>query len=113
MSGALCGSAFMADFNHHAAPYRDGITYDHARDGKRLHNQQNRVFALMKDGVWRSLSEIAASTGDPEASTSSRLRDFRKDRFQALYGPWRLESKNEGGGKWKYRLIRVGQAELM
>ena len=34
----------------------------------------------MADGAWRTLAHIASVTGDPPASISARLRDFRKPR---------------------------------
>lgn len=89
----------MTDLAH--IPHRDGITYDHARDARRLAGQHARVFALMKDGRWRSLSAIAAATKDPEASISARLRDFRKDRF----GAHGIERRRVGEGLHEYRLV--------
>ena len=35
------------------------------------------MFDFVSDGSWHTLSEIAAATGDPEASVSARLRGFR------------------------------------
>jgi hypothetical protein len=49
-----------------------------AEDQRRLGEQARRVLALMVDGSWRTLGEIAAATGDPEASISARLRDLRQ-----------------------------------
>lgn len=83
---------------------RDGSTYLHPRDGERLARQHNRIFALMKDGFWRSLRQISETTGDPEASCSARLRDFKKPRFQALYGAYSLERRYVRRGLWEYRL---------
>ena len=60
---------------------RDGATYVYSRDGQRLHKQHNRVLAAMQDGQEHTLAEIAAKTGDPEASVSARLRDLRKPKF--------------------------------
>ena len=40
-------------------PHRDGITYDHARDARRLAGQHCRVLAFLKDGQWHTLGEIA------------------------------------------------------
>jgi hypothetical protein len=90
-----------------AVPVRDGATYDHARDGERLHCQHDRVFALMKDGAWRSLAAIASHTGDPPASVSARLRDFRKPRFTNLYGQTDLERRYVCRGLFEYRLVLV------
>lgn len=59
----------------------DGATYDAARDCTRLAEQTQAVFAIMKDGQFRTLSHISRMTGAPEASVSARLRDLRKPRF--------------------------------
>lgn len=65
------------------SPRFDGRTYDHGLDSGRLAAQLLRVAFLMRDGAWRSLSQISTLTGDPEASISARLRDLRKPRFGA------------------------------
>jgi hypothetical protein len=49
-----------------------------AIDVPRLGKQLQAVFALMSDGAWHTLAEIAAVTGAPEASASARLRDMRR-----------------------------------
>ena len=59
----------------------DGATLDRASDQKRLSDQHQRVWAVMSDGAFRTLREIADLTGDETHSISARLRDFRKDRF--------------------------------
>lgn len=82
-------------------PVRDGATYDHARDGKRLHAQHNRVLAVMRDGKVHTLAELSKATGDPEASVSARLRDLRKPRF----GSHNIETKYVQRGLYTYRLI--------
>lgn len=58
-----------------------GDTYVREFDQDRLNAQTRRVYGLMIDGAWRTLAEISAETGDPEASVSARLRDLRKSRF--------------------------------
>ena len=50
-------------------------------DTPRLAGQLEKVYTLMKDGKWRTLSQIATATGCIETSASSRMRDFRKSRF--------------------------------
>jgi len=82
----------------------DGPCYDPAKDQARLTGQAHRVFNLMADGRWRSLSEISLATGDHEASVSSQLRHFRKPRF----GAHQVEKRRRGDeprGLWEYRLI--------
>lgn len=80
---------------------RDGATFEAARDEARLNAQQQRVYAVVRDGAWRTLSAIAALAGDPEASVSARLRDLRKPRF----GNYQVERRNAGGGTWEYRVL--------
>lgn len=63
---------------------RDGATYDHDFDFERLNKQMKKVYLVMKDGEWRTLSELSAETGSPEASVSARLRDLRKVKFGAF-----------------------------
>lgn len=50
-------------------------------DLPRLAGQLVRVFELMRDGKYRTLSQIAVSIGCLETSASARLRDLRKARF--------------------------------
>ena len=59
-------------------PEPQGATYVPARDKARLCAQGLRVFAFVKDGLWHTLAEISAATGDPQASVSARLRSIRK-----------------------------------
>lgn len=81
---------------------RDGDTFDPATDTVRLNEQQRRVADVMGDSRWRTLREIADVTGDPEASVSARLRDFRKPRFGGLVV---LRRRRENApGTWEYRL---------
>lgn len=82
-------------------PRFNGSDYDHERDAPRLTKQLERVFALMKDGSWRSLNVIAAVTKDPEASISAQLRHLRKERF----GAHGVEKRYRGFGLYEYRLV--------
>ena len=79
----------------------DGSDYVPARDNKRLGNQLTKIFELMKDGVYRSLHEIAGITGEPEASISAELRHLRKVRF----GSHTVNKKYLGNGLYHYQLI--------
>jgi hypothetical protein len=89
-------------------PHRDGATYQHARDGQRLHSQHHRVLAILRDGREHTLSELHQLTGDPEASVSARIRDLRKARF----GSYRIERTYVRRGLHTYRLV-LGQLELV
>lgn len=86
---------------HTFQPRYNGPAYDPGKDFARLHAQTARIKDLMLDGEWRSLHEIAESTGDPEASVSAQLRHLRKPRF----GSYRVEKRRRGdGGTFEYRV---------
>jgi len=71
-----------------------------AADCARLEGQTRRIYDLMSDGVFRTLSEIEATTGDPQASVSSQMRHFRKIRFGG-----HAVNKRRRGNQWEYQLI--------
>ncbi len=82
----------------------DGETFLPLFDQKRLSSQYGRVFECMKDGQWRTYSEISTITGDPEASISARLRDMRKAKF----GAHTVNDRRRGNpmrGLWEYQLL--------
>jgi len=81
-----------------------GKTFDADRDGQRLTAQALRVYKFMADGQWHSLREISAATGDPEASCSARLRDFRKPMYNLGV---RVEHEFVRRGLWRYRMVRA------
>ncbi len=88
-----------------AQPQFDGATYEPQHDHVRLHSQHLRVWTLMRDSQWRTLNEISVATGDPVASVSARLRDFRKPQF----GGFVVERRSRGPrsrGLFEYRLLR-------
>lgn len=81
----------------------NGPVYEPAHDQARLTGQILRVFNLMEDGAWRTLPEIEAATGDPQASISAQLRHLRKPRFGAHV----VEKRPRGdrsSGLWEYQL---------
>ena len=80
----------------------DGTTFDEDLDGPRLTGQLERVWALMSDGQWRTLREIAFRAGGTEAAVSARLRDLRKPRF----GGYVVDRRRVEGvsGLWEYRV---------
>jgi len=82
----------------------DGPDYNPDLDRKRLTGQIKRIFDCMLDGRWRTLGEIRAITGDPEASISAQLRHLRKRRF----GGHLIEKRRRGDetvGLFEYKLI--------
>lgn len=81
-----------------------GVTYNAAKDGPRLSRQLKAVLALMSDGNWRTLAEIAQAVNASEASCSARLRDLRKPQF----GSYTVDRHRVGGGLYRYRLRVAG-----
>jgi len=79
---------------------RNGETYNEKRDRKRLDGQAADVFSYMQHGEWRTLADIAAATGHPEASVSARLRDLRRKQF----GGYTVERRYIANGLWQYRV---------
>lgn len=78
----------------------DGKTYEPTKDKVRLNRQLQVIFDCMKDGYWRTLSDIASFTKEPEASVSARLRDLRKVRF----GEHKVERRRRTEGLFEYSL---------
>lgn len=75
-----------------------GSDIDQERDGNRLKKQIWRIYELMKDQKWRSLSEISKLANAPEASASAQLRNLKKLGHK-------LNKKHLGHGFYKYQLI--------
>lgn len=89
-------------------PDPDGRTFRPALDRDRLGAQAQRVWNEMMDGEWHTLAGLAAATGDPEASVSARLRDFRKDGWGGHVVVAEREPTLLGDGTWRYRLVPRG-----
>ena len=88
-----------------------GATYEAEHDQDRLSRQYDHVWILMRDGEWRTLSEIAALLDYPEASISARLRDMRKKRFGAHTVNRRSRGDREHG-LFEYQLVINTTGEL-
>ena len=89
----------------------DGATIEPAQDTARLAGQLERVKALMLDGRWRTLAQIAAAVEGSEAGVSARLRDLRKPRF----GGYQVDRDRLAGGLFTYRVrppLPKGQLEM-
>lgn len=78
---------------------RDGQTFDRARDLERLDSAMGRIFRLVRDREWHTLSELAAIGECSEACASARVRDLRKKKF----GGYFVDRAHCGNGLWKYR----------
>ncbi len=85
----------------------DGSTYSPQRDRIRLTSQTAKVWAIVRDGNWHTLSEIAHATGASEASVSARLRDLRKERFGAMI----VTRQHLGHGLYQYRVAAAPHQE--
>jgi hypothetical protein len=82
----------------------DGRTYEVAHDGPRLQSLLVSVLALMRDGEWRTCSEIKATLKrGSESGIGARLRDLRKERFGSLPVEIRRRGLPEEG-VWEYRI---------
>ncbi len=99
-------------------PQFNGSDYDAVFDQSRLSGQIQRVHECMKDGVWRTLDEIAKQTTamkkaaakdgvevseDGASSISAQLRNLRKQRF----GSYTVDKRSRGDrekGLYEYRL---------
>lgn len=87
-----------------------GPAYVQARDGHRLRDQRSVILAILTDGQWHTVAEIARFTGYPETSVSAQIRHLRKP----LFGEHCIE-REKGVIPARYRLIPpkpVGQASL-
>ena len=84
-----------------------GSDYDREEDHPRLAAQMARIFAVMSDGQWHTKHEIAAKTGDPEASILAQLGHFRKERFGAYAVDKRVVG-HRSDGLWEYRMGEPG-----
>jgi hypothetical protein len=84
-----------------AAPRFDGATYDHAQDSMRLRSQLQAVRAVMSDGQWHTIPELARKGRGSESSISARIRDMRKEKF----GGATVERRRITGGLYEYRLV--------
>lgn len=74
-------------------------------DWARLGAQMARVLRLMMDGQERTLREIAAVTGDPEASISARLRDINNE--ESMNQVYRMIRRHVRRGKHLHRVERL------
>ena len=82
-------------------PRFNGADYAPARDDVRLTGQLLRIWSVVAGGAWMTLGQIAAKTGDPEASISAQLRHLRKARF----GGHTVERRYLREGLYEYRVL--------
>jgi len=98
MAGAAVTQPSLLDWQPPEPPDIKGSTFSQERDGKRLNAQCLRVFRVFADGKKRALHEIAALSGDPEASISARIRDLRRFGFD-------MRKEHITNGLWMYWMV--------
>lgn len=89
----------------------DGATYDPDEDDERLSGQLLRIYDVVKDGDWRTLGEIEAATGEPQASISAQLRHLRKPKFGAHVVNKRPRGARKAG-LYEYQVLPAGATAL-
>lgn len=95
----------MTDGPDHA--HFAGDDYEPERDDPRLTKQLDRIHKVMRDGRWRTLSEIEIMTGDPQASILAQLGHLRKRRF----GAYPVDKRHRGDpahGLYEYHVGEKG-----
>jgi len=80
-------------------PWFRGDDYSPPRDRPRLKKQFDRVLAVMEDGKWHTIAEVANLTEDPAQSVARQMRYIR-----ARPG-MRVERRHDGGGLYSFRVV--------
>jgi hypothetical protein len=100
----------LLDFIH-SSPLINGPGYIKEFDERRLKGQMSRVYNLMKDGRWRTLSEITlACKPGGEASISAQLRGLRR-KVNGGHTVDRRRKGNPRNGLFEYRLRTTAKEE--
>ena len=87
-----------------ANPVFYGDSYDPLFDKERLTGQIKKIYELMRDGKWRTLSEIEEAIHAPQASISAGLRLFRRKE----YGSHEVNRRARGDGSrglFEYQVV--------
>lgn len=91
------------DVNKLGSAIVNGPTLVDEWEGKRLAGQLGRVFEYMKDGQWRTLSQITlVCAPGTEAAMSARLRDIRNKQGHTVN---RRRVGNPKDGAYEYQVI--------
>lgn len=81
-----------------------GETYEPKYDKKRLTGQMKRIYDLMIDGEWRTLSDIENVVNAPQASISAALRTLRREEN----GGYQVNRRSRGDrhkGLFEYQVL--------
>ena len=92
-------------------PKYNGPEYNPQQDQVRLSGQTKRIFNCMKDGVWRTYTEIQNITRDPVTSIASQLRHLRKTQF-GKHQVLRRHRGDRKAGLYEYKLIVNPQIKI-
>lgn len=65
--------------------------------------QLDRVLKALDDGLWHTLAQLSAHTGDSPKSIGSRIRDLRLP----IYGGHNISAKQLTNGEWSYKLEKA------
>ena len=93
-------SEMFTTTNHDGRVKISGCDFNEQRDGERLRGQLKDIYAVMRDGVWRSVPQISGITGHPQASVSAQLRNLRKAPLN-----YTVEREYVGDGLYRYRVV--------
>ena len=107
----MAGQSATVEQYHFEPGQFSGADYDDARDRERLTGQMLRIWDLMIDGQWRSVSAIASVLSIPETSASAQLRSLRKKDF----GGHDVQRRHNGAGYYEFKLVPAkpaGQVEM-
>ena len=87
-----------------------GSNFDERLDRERLTGQLKAIYEFMKDGRFKTLSEISGATLAPESSVSAQLRNMRKKPYYFTVEKQRRGEPTQG--LWEYRLSVVNKLTL-
>ena len=84
-----------------------GDDYVPERDGNRLGRQLQAVFDAMSGGLWMTVEEVWRIVIDANPDAKWKVTSIdRQMRYLRDVEGCNLERKSEGGGMYRYRLVR-------
>jgi hypothetical protein len=89
-----------------------GPAFNEVLDGARLRTQMEVIRDFMLGAGWKTLGEIEAEVGYPQASVSAQLRHLRRD----WAGSYEVLKRRRTNGTWEYSVLPPepkGQMKLL
>jgi hypothetical protein len=80
-----------------------GPAFNEEKDGDRIRKQHEAIRDYMLVNEWKTLAEIEAALGYPQASISAQLRHLRKKRFGSHY----VSKRRRHEGTWEYKVRKM------